>query len=123
MMPSDVVTPFQITTGMEDQCPILSFESTNARMLSFRICSSALASQRRYQTSGTSTTFITMKKDHASFKKNWLSDSSTYPLLFALGSAIFMAAGVGFSCIANSPDVRISNDTKHSTVRNWGLRP
>jgi hypothetical protein len=89
-------------------------------MLSFPIFvvpSSALASQRRYQTFGTSMTFITMKKDHASFKRNWLSDPSTYPLLFALGSAIFMAAGVGISCIRNSPDVRIS------TVRNWGLSP
>jgi hypothetical protein len=82
-----------------------------------------LAGQRRCQTSGTSTTFITMKKDHASFKKNWLSDTSTYPLLFALGTAIFMAAGVGFSCIANNPDVRLSNDKKHAIIRNWGLRP
>jgi hypothetical protein len=98
---------------------------TNARMLSFRISvvsSSALASQRRYKTSGISTTFITMKKDQ-SFKKAWLSDFSTYPLLFSLIGGVCMAGGVFISMIANSPDVKLVNDRKHATIRNWGLRP
>jgi hypothetical protein len=81
-----------------------------------------LASQRRYKTSGISTTFITMKKDQ-SFKKAWLSDISTYPLLIALGGGVFMAGGVFISMIANSPDVKLVNDRKHATLRNWGLRP
>jgi NADH-ubiquinone reductase complex 1 MLRQ subunit len=85
--------------------------------------SSYLASQCRFQSTktGVSTTFLTMGKDRT-FKKNWLGDPSVYPLLVALSCACTMAAGVGISCLANNPDVRISNSKKHSTVRDWGLR-
>jgi hypothetical protein len=96
-------------------------------MLSFRLfvlilSSSALASQRRYKTSGTSTTFITMKKNQPSFRKSWLSDPATYPLLFVLGSAMCLVGGVVISCIANSPDVKLTNERKHTIIRTWGLR-
>jgi hypothetical protein len=76
-------------------------------MLSFRIFvvfSSALVSQRRCKstsgTSGISTTFITMKKNQ-SFKKAWLSDVSTYPLLFSLIGGVVMAGGVFISMVTN----------------------
>jgi hypothetical protein len=110
---------------MKDQCPVLCLHLLTHACCLFRIfvvSSPALASQRRYKTSGISTTFITMKKDQ-SFKKAWLSDISTYPLLIALGGGVFMAGGVFISMIANSPDVKLVNDRKHATLRNWGLRP
>jgi len=88
--------------------------------LTLLVCSSALLSQHRFQSSGTSTTFLTLK-NRDSFRKNWLSDPSTYPLLVALGSAVALCAGVGFSCLAYSPDVRIAADKKRATIRNWGL--
>lgn len=76
---------------------------------------------RRFQ-STQQPTFIARRKAQASFRQNWLSDPSTYPLLAALGGALMLCAGVGFSCLAYSPDVRLSNDKKHAIIRNWSLR-
>jgi hypothetical protein len=67
------------------------------------------------------TTFLTMAKEKSNFSKNWLNDPSTYPLLLALAGAMALAGGVMASCLAYSPDVRISDKTKHATVRTWGL--
>lgn len=83
-------------------------------------CSSALLSQRRFQSSGTFSTVL-MLKNRDSFRRNWLSDPSTYPLFVAMGTAIALCAGVGFSCLAYCPDVRIASDKKRATIRNWGL--
>jgi NADH-ubiquinone reductase complex 1 MLRQ subunit len=66
------------------------------------------------------TKFLTYGKQDT-FQKNWLSDPSTYPVMAALTFGIFMCAGVGFSCLVYSPDVRIATDKKHATVRDWGL--
>jgi NADH-ubiquinone reductase complex 1 MLRQ subunit len=73
---------------------------------------------RRWQSSSISTTFLTKSKEET-FKKNWLSDPSTYPLLVALGSAVALCTGFGFSFLMKSPDVRISSVKKRSTLREW----
>jgi hypothetical protein len=57
--------------------------------------------QRRFQS--TSTTFLT-KGSTKSFKKAWLSDSSTYPLIVVMGAAAALVGGVGGSCILYSPE-------------------
>mmetsp|Transcript_5275 Transcript_5275/g.10416 ORF Transcript_5275/g.10416 Transcript_5275/m.10416 type:complete len:96 (-) Transcript_5275:134-421(-) len=79
---------------------------------------------RRFQStvakSEISKTFLTMPKTRT-FQKSWLSDPSTYPVLSALVFACGMAAGVGVTCLMNSPDVRISTEKKRAVIRNWGL--
>lgn len=76
--------------------------------------------QRRFLSTGPQPTFIVMKKANSkSFKKDWLSDPSTYPLLVSLGGAVFMAFGFGINYLVRSPDVRVSHAKKHATVRNW----
>jgi hypothetical protein len=82
----------------------------------FGLNRSALA--RRWQSSSVSTTFLTRAKEE-SFKKNWLSDPSTYPLLAALGGAVTLCTGFGISFLLKSPDVRISSLKKRSTLREW----
>lgn len=75
---------------------------------------------RRFK-SDVSTTFLTLGKQQANVKKNWLSDPATYPLLAALGTAVAMCTGVGLSCLAYSPDVRIASHKKNSTLRDWSM--
>eukprot|EP00568_Trieres_chinensis_P007629 CAMPEP_0183295752 /NCGR_PEP_ID=MMETSP0160_2-20130417/3594_1 /TAXON_ID=2839 ORGANISM="Odontella Sinensis, Strain Grunow 1884" /NCGR_SAMPLE_ID=MMETSP0160_2 /ASSEMBLY_ACC=CAM_ASM_000250 /LENGTH=91 /DNA_ID=CAMNT_0025457283 /DNA_START=91 /DNA_END=366 /DNA_ORIENTATION=+ len=71
---------------------------------------------RRFQS--TSTTFLTATG--GTFRQNWLSDSSTYPLLVCLGAACALCTGVGIHFLANNPDVRISPTKRNSIVRTWG---
>lgn len=42
------------------------------------------------------------------FQTNWLMDPSCYPLIVIMGCAATFATGVGLSCLARNPDVRIS---------------
>ena len=74
---------------------------------------------RRFQS--TTPSFIAKRQEGYSFSKAWLSDPSCYPVITALGFACAMCAGVGITCLMNSPDVRISQEKKHSIVRSWGL--
>ena len=57
--------------------------------------------QRRFQS--TSTTFLT-KRHEASFRKTWLSDPSTYPLIVVMGVAAALVTGVGGSCLLYNPE-------------------
>ena len=56
-------------------------------------------------------------KNHGSFKKNWLSDPSTYPVLFCLGAACALCTGVGIACLSSNPDVRINPGKRSSILR------
>lgn len=79
--------------------------------------------QRRFRTTASAdvSKIVSHLRETRTFKNNWLRDSSTYPLLAALGCAITMCVGVGLSCLANNPDVRLTTEKKHATIRNWGL--
>ena len=63
-----------------------------------------------------------LRLDHAqhTFKDNWLSDPSTYPILVIMGTAIAFMFGMGGHALAYYKDVRISPDKKHTEVRTWG---
>lgn len=56
-------------------------------------------------------------KTEAFYKKNWMSDPSTYPLFVVLGAAGFLVTGVGASCILYNPDVQINVQTRGSVMR------
>mmetsp|Transcript_24399 Transcript_24399/g.45120 ORF Transcript_24399/g.45120 Transcript_24399/m.45120 type:complete len:89 (+) Transcript_24399:122-388(+) len=75
----------------------------------------AISGQRRAQS--TSTTFLTATG--GSFKKNWLSDPSTYPLFVCLGAACTLCFGVGVSCLAFNPDVQVDPAKRNSMMRTW----
>jgi len=53
------------------------------------------------------------------FSKNWLQDSSVYPLFAALGGAVALCIGVGVHFLANNKDVRIASAKKRATIRDW----
>jgi hypothetical protein len=57
---------------------------------------------------------------HYSIKKAWLSDTSTYPLLFALGFVGFFCVGMSANAFLTYKDVKISSSYKHKTIRDWG---
>lgn len=55
------------------------------------------------------------------WRKNWLAQPATYPLLIVMGAASALVVGVAASCLAASPDVRISPGKRAATLRTWGL--
>mmetsp|Transcript_14562 Transcript_14562/g.20773 ORF Transcript_14562/g.20773 Transcript_14562/m.20773 type:complete len:80 (+) Transcript_14562:361-600(+) len=63
-----------------------------------------------------STTFITANKQY-SFRKAFLSDPSTYPLLMVLGAAGGLVIGFSGYFITSSKDVQINPQTRASIIR------
>ena len=55
-----------------------------------------------------------------SFKENFLSDPSTYPIIFIMGFALTFMTGMGLHALAYYKDVRISPSKKHSELQTWG---
>ena len=87
---------------------IPKFHSTNVRKFS----STTSTSQQH--------AFVQAKrklKTEAFYKKNWLSDPSTYPLVFIMGLAAALVTGVGSSCLLYNPDVQINPETRGSVMR------
>lgn len=57
---------------------------------------------------------------HYSFKKAWLSDPSTYPLIAVMSGATFLILGMSAHALLCLKDVRISPSRKHETLQTWG---
>eukprot|EP00529_Nitzschia_sp_RCC80_P040734 CAMPEP_0113451396 /NCGR_PEP_ID=MMETSP0014_2-20120614/6317_1 /TAXON_ID=2857 /ORGANISM="Nitzschia sp." /LENGTH=85 /DNA_ID=CAMNT_0000342751 /DNA_START=172 /DNA_END=429 /DNA_ORIENTATION=+ /assembly_acc=CAM_ASM_000159 len=80
-----------------------------------------IAARRTFSSSSTtSTTFLTKNKAASApgaFKNAWLSDPSTYPIIFIMGCAITMVVGVSASCLAYNPDVQISPNNRGNIMR------
>jgi hypothetical protein len=78
-------------------------------------------SQRRFQSTAAAT-FVTQKKAAGTteaFRRNWLGDSATYPLIAIMGCAGALVVGVGTSCLLYNPDVQINPNRRGSTIRSW----
>mmetsp|Transcript_835 Transcript_835/g.1085 ORF Transcript_835/g.1085 Transcript_835/m.1085 type:complete len:89 (+) Transcript_835:116-382(+) len=74
--------------------------------------------QRRFaSTSVHGHKIIDMRKGN--LKQEWLKDRATYPLIGIISIGGFFAFGVGISCLASNPDVRISPSKRYSKVRTW----
>uniref|UniRef100_A0A6T6FZ76 Uncharacterized protein n=1 Tax=Craspedostauros australis TaxID=1486917 RepID=A0A6T6FZ76_9STRA len=54
------------------------------------------------------------------FKKNWLSDPSTYPIMVVLGCAMTFMVGMGANALLFYKDVKILPDKKGSSLQTWG---
>lgn len=54
------------------------------------------------------------------FKQDWLSDPSTYPIIVIMGCAISFMTGMGIHALTSYKDVRIDPRKKHSEVQYWG---
>lgn len=55
----------------------------------------------------------------STFKKDWLSDPSTYPIMFVLTFATTLAGTFIFRKVAYCPDVRVTSIAKGHVVRTW----
>jgi NADH-ubiquinone reductase complex 1 MLRQ subunit len=54
------------------------------------------------------------------FKEAWLSDPSTYPIIFIMGFALTFMTGMSLHALAYYKDVRIDPSKRNSEVRTWG---
>jgi hypothetical protein len=61
---------------------------------------------------------LNYKKEN--FKKSWLSDPSTYPIIFVVTGAGFMLVGMGINALTTYKDVQISPNKRGATMRAWG---
>jgi NADH-ubiquinone reductase complex 1 MLRQ subunit len=59
-----------------------------------------------------------VKKAH-SFKKAWLQDPSTYPIMVVLGFACCLATGFMYYKLTRCDDVRITSKAKGQVLRTW----
>ena len=55
----------------------------------------------------------------ASFKQAWLSDPSTYPIMFVIGFAGLMCGGFMLYKFTRCDDVRITSKAKGQVLRTW----
>ena len=55
-----------------------------------------------------------------SFKQNFLSDPSTYPLIIVMGVATSFIIGMSVNAIVNYKDLRITPKYKHQLLQDWG---
>mmetsp|Transcript_26456 Transcript_26456/g.39140 ORF Transcript_26456/g.39140 Transcript_26456/m.39140 type:complete len:95 (-) Transcript_26456:150-434(-) len=75
---------------------------------------------QRFKSAKASEYFLNAKKKE-SFRKNWLSDPSCYPLIVVMGAAGCLVTGVIGSCLLFSPDVQIAQKKRGAVIRTWGL--
>ena len=54
------------------------------------------------------------------FKQNWLSDASTYPLIVVMSGALALVGGVSAYYLSVHPDVQINPNKRNSLLRTWG---
>jgi hypothetical protein len=97
----------------------LFFTTWNSHTILFPHHSAAIkVGQRRFVATKPeiSTTFLTMGKNQ-SFRKAWLSDPSTYPVIGVLGAACGLCAGVGLYNLAYNKDVQIAPAKRNSILR------
>jgi hypothetical protein len=72
--------------------------------------------QRRFQSSGPAVTTV----PRTTFKQNWLSDPSTYPLIAVMSGALALVGGVSAYYLSIHPDVQINPTKRNSLFRTWG---
>lgn len=65
--------------------------------------------------------YLKMKLKSGTFKENWLSDPSTYPILVIMGGALTFMTGMGLHALAYYKDVRINPSNKHSELQTRGI--
>eukprot|EP00978_Attheya_sp_CCMP212_P001937 scaffold4033_cov57-Attheya_sp.AAC.3 len=58
---------------------------------------------------------------HRTFRKMWLSDMTTYPIVVVLGFAIALCTGVGVTGLMCNPDVRVDPSKRNTIIRTWGI--
>jgi len=58
---------------------------------------------------------------HRTFRKMWLSDMTTYPIVVVLGFAVALCAGVGVTGLMCNPDVRVDPSKRNTIIRTWGI--
>jgi|UPI000581B140 hypothetical protein len=81
---------------------------------------SAIAASRRLASTAAPTKPFVPNIYKANFKKDYLSDPSTYPILIIMGSALTFMVGVGFRNLGYYKDLRIRPENKHEILQSWG---
>lgn len=64
-------------------------------------------------------TQMTGRRMQSTFKKDWLSDPSTYPIMIVLGIACTLAGSFIAYKVSSCPDVRVTSKCKGHVVRTW----
>lgn len=93
-----------------------AFKEVVPNVFSLAFCS---VGQRKFSSGPPySTTFLTKSKQET-FKKNWLSDPSAYPLIGVMGIAGALVVGVIGGGLMYNPDVQITPSRRGSIMRTW----
>jgi hypothetical protein len=74
---------------------------------------------RTHSLSSSSSSIYTLQTQK-SFKKNWLSDPSTYPLIVIMGTALTFMVGMSANALLNYKDVRVNPARRNQKMQTWG---
>ena len=59
-----------------------------------------------------------IKKNNA-FKKQWLSDPSTYPIMLIMGCGLTWMCGMGANALIGYKDVQINPNNRGAVLKDW----
>ena len=58
-------------------------------------------------------------KQNNNFKKQWLSDPSTYPIMLVMGAGISWMVGMGFNALFGYKDVQVNPNNRGAVMKDW----
>ena len=58
-------------------------------------------------------------KQNNNFKKQWLSDPSTYPIMLVMGCGISWMVGMGFNALFGYKDVQVNPNNRGAVMKDW----
>ena len=64
--------------------------------------------------------FTNMERKTWNFKKDWLSDPSTYPIMVIMGFALTFCTGAAANALIRYKDVTILPSKRNSILQTWG---
>jgi hypothetical protein len=58
-------------------------------------------------------------KKNSKFKKVWLSDPSTYPIIFVMGCGMTWMVGMGVNALFGYKDVQLNPNNRGAVMKDW----
>jgi hypothetical protein len=58
-------------------------------------------------------------KKNNEFKKSWLSDPSTYPIIVVMGCGLTWMVGMGFNALFGYKDVQLNPNNRGAVLKDW----
>jgi len=93
---------------------------TNQIMNAFRLRTIAQQAARRSKATVAGNKSFLPPQYQSSFKENWLSDPSTYPIIVIMTGGLSFMVGMGLNALFGYKDVQIDPNKRGKMLQDWG---